>query len=140
MADFTNQQGGWSPRGQVKWHISLDMAKYISDLIKKAGMFYMNGDIGRWYWTLSTIRENINHDLKKTEMDLLDGLEEQCNSYHSKWDAYKYSIEIGIENKSLRPSKSKFAGYVRQYSREVLKLLKAMGYFPDKDDRTKMSF
>jgi hypothetical protein len=137
MPAITNDE---SPREQVAWNIAGAQAKHISNLIEKATASYLTGNLGRWYWTLSALREMINYDLEDTEIEILDDIEKNCNKYHNQWEAWKKSFEEGQENKKLRDAKNAFSIHVRKYQRKIMKLLKELGYFPNKEDRTELGF
>ena len=125
---------------QVSWNIVSSQAQHIHNLMKKATTFYLNGDLGKWYWTLSALRENINYDLNTDQRKILDDLEKDCNGFHSTWESYRKSINEGKVSKDLKKSKGGFSSKVREYQREMFDILKSLGYFPDKEDRTKLSF
>jgi len=118
----------------------LDQAKHISDLIKQATKYYLAGNIGGWYWTLTAIRNNINHELGTTEREDLDTLEKTCNENIGAWEKYKRSIQEGVEENGVRKTKNTFSKSTRDYNMKLFDILKDLGFFPDKEDRSKLAF
>ena len=131
---------GSDERSKVSWNISSSQSQHVFELMKKATNFYLKGDLGNWYWTLSALRENINYELTSTERGTLDTSEKQCNLYLIKWEGYLKSLSEGRSNLELKKSKLLFSASIRKYQREILDTLKDHGFFPDKEDRTKLSF
>jgi len=130
-----------SGREQVSWNIAGYQARHISDLLTKATSYYLIGNIGKWYWTLTALREMINYDLSTEEKEKLDALEKQAARLHASYDRYqKISSEGHPAPKELVKDKIEFSALIRIYQREVMDLLKELGYFPKKEDRTDLGF
>lgn len=128
-------------REKVSWNIAGDHARHISSLIIKATTFYLKGDLGNWYWTLTALREMINHELSKTEKEELDEVEKQASEYNPKWEASKESERTDKEFiEKFYKLKSDFIRVTRRYQRALMDLLREQGYFPAKEDRTKLGF
>lgn len=137
--DFSNEPDG-SKSEQVSWNIAADQAKHVAGLVKMATQFYQKGNIGQWFWTLSALRENINYDLKPNDRTILDEIEVEAKRYSIQWDNYRRAFEDGKEITSLGKMKSEFTAIVRKYMRTIMDCLKDLGYFPNKEDRTKLGF
>jgi len=125
---------------QVSWNIASDQAKHVFSLIKRSIAYYLNGDLGNWYWTLTALREMINYDLSETDKDALDKIEAEAKNYHYFWEIYKRRVQEGVNLKDKKNKKAKFTAVIRRYQRKIMDLLKQLGYFPDKEDRTHLGF
>jgi len=129
--------------GQVSWNIAASQSQYVFELIKKAMNYYQAGNLSRWYWTLSSLREVINPFLKKPERERLDTVEKNVQISLKYWSKYKQQVESNAEfipAKDDLIKKNKFSVYVRVYQREIMDLLNNLGYFPSKKDRTEVNF
>ena len=94
-----------------------------------------------WYWTLTALRELVNCDLKPKETEELDKIEKQINLIGSYYEKL-HNVEE-IEKKA--PAKYKqlkllYSKIIRKYQRCLMDLLKALGFFPVKEDRTDLGF
>lgn len=128
-------------RGEVSWNIVAEQTKFIGQLIQEATMHYLKGDIGEWFNILTAIRENIDYDLKPNEEELLNTIEKDCWSYQSFWKKHIVYLKDGKTTPiEVITKKKDFVCSVRKYSRTLLKILNNLGYFPKKEDRTKLSF
>ena len=128
-------------RGEVAWNIVAEQTKFISELIRKATDSYLRGDIGSWFNILTAVRENINYDIKPNENKALNIIEKDCWNTRKYWYGYsKALIEKEIPRKELVEKKKEFVSHVRDYSRKLFDILNDLGYFPKKEDRTKLSF
>lgn len=128
-------------REQVFWHIAPKQADHVAELIHKAISYYLGGDLGQWYWTLTGLREIINFDLDEKERKLLDELELSTQSNLKKVETYNRFKDKGLKPPvELRRSKADFTTQVKKYQRQLFDYLKDIGYFPDKEDRTKLGF
>ena len=136
-------------RGEVAWNIVAEQTKFIGELLKDGTKEYLKGNIGKWFNILTAIRENIDYDLTSGvqkngnlgEKDRLNQIERNCWKYQAHWNKYVKHVKDGKEiHDELRYSKKKFVAEVRTYSRELLSILNRLGYFPKKEDRTKLSF
>jgi hypothetical protein len=128
-------------REQVSWNIAADQARHVSGLIKKGIDYYLSGEIGKWFWVLTALREIVNYDLKGPERDELDDIEKDAKRYLVYWEKYSLLLEQGIPPKEqLKKIVSHFSNVVRKYQRKLLDLLNTLGYFPSKEDRTELSF
>ena len=128
-------------REQVFWHIASKQADHVAELIHKAISFYLRGDLEQWYWTLTGLREIINFDLADDEEEILDNLEKGVLNHLSSYEKYKRIINDGYKpSKNLVGSKLKFLSHVRGYQRKIFKYLKQIGYFPDKEDHSRVGY
>jgi hypothetical protein len=128
-------------RGEISWNIIAEQTRFIAELLQKGTNYYLSGNIGQWFNILTAIRENVNYDLKKEEEDELNKIEIQCWAYQTSWNAYLKNVKDGKNTSDDINSKKKiYVMNVRQYSRRLLKILNKLGYFPKKEDRTKLSF
>jgi len=129
--------------GKVSWNIAASQSQFIFDLIKKSMNYYQVGNLARWYWSLSSLREMINYSLKKTEREKLDNIEKNVQVSLKYWSKYKQQVEGNSEFKLGKEDlikKNKFSVHVRIYQRELMDLLNNLGYFPSKKDRTEVNF
>jgi len=137
-------------REQVFWHIAPKQADHVAELIHKAIAHYLNGDIGNWFWTLTALREIVNHELTSdedvkegqvSERKGLDEMEKETRKYVKYWDRYSKKTEEGyLVDKDTRKGKAIFLARTRKYQRKLFDVLKALGYFPDKEDRSSLGF
>jgi hypothetical protein len=142
--------GAGAPRDLAAWNINAEQSKFISELNRKAWLHYLQGDFDGWFWYLSAVRENINHDLTKggikkigtkTRIDTnerkeLDDLEVLVARAKSNIIKLRYSTDLTAKGNARHI----YIQRIRDYSRRVGELLKQLGYLPPKEDRTKLSF
>lgn len=128
-------------REEVSFNIAADQARFVGELMKTAVTEYLRGDLGSWFKYLTALREVCNHDLKKPEKKLLNDMEKELWSLKSSWDIFQQKANIGhkVDDKTLS-DKSKFASKIRVYQRKLFRYMKELGYFPSKEDRSKLSF
>lgn len=128
-------------RGETAWNIIAEQTKFVGDLIQRGISEYLNGDVGEWFNILTAIREIINYDLKTVEAENLDKIEKRAWALHKYWNNYQKKIKLGHQsNQEIIRGKREYVNEVRNYSRALMSILKALGYFPKKEDRTKLSF
>lgn len=128
---------------KVSWNIAANQAQFIFDLIKKSMNYYQAGSLSRWYWTLSSLREMTNYALSKTQRDDLDEIEKEIQTSLKYWSKYQAMKDGHTENKMSRDElykKNLFASHVRKYQRRLMDLLNELGYFPSKEDRSRINF
>lgn len=139
---------GDDKREQVFWHIAPKQAEHVAELIHKAIAHYLNGDIGNWFWTLTALREIVNHELtttgkgeQKGEREGLDEMEKLTREKVKYWEAYSKRTEEGyLITSEIKKGKAIFLSRTRKYQRKLFDVLKALGYFPDKEDRSELNF
>lgn len=128
-------------KSETLWNIAGQQAQHIMNLLTKATRFYLDGNIGSWFYYFVAIRQMINYELTTKQEKDLDKLETSAMKFYPKWKKYARAVGEGLEvSFELKKSKQKFLVLVKQYQREVMKLLKELGYFPSKDDRSKLNF
>lgn len=130
-------------KNKVSWNIAANQAQFIFELIKKSMTYYQTGILSRWYWTLSSLREMINHDLNIKQREDLDEIEKEIQTSLKYWSKYQAMKDGHTENKMSRKELSKknlFAVHVRKYQRRLMDLLNELGYFPSKEDRSRINF
>jgi hypothetical protein len=128
-------------RGEVAWNIVAEQTKFIGELLRKGTDNYLKGNIGGWFNLLTAVRENIDYDLKPNEKTSLNEIEKRCWLYQSHWNKYIHHIKDGKEiHEELKNGKKNYVAEVRKYSRELMTILNRLGYFPKKEDRTKLAF
>lgn len=128
-------------RGETAWNIIAEQTKFVSELIQKGIGEYLKGDVGEWFNILTAIREVINYDLKKAEIDELDKIEKAAWSLQKYWRNYQKKLKLGHDTpQEVVQKKREFVSNVREYSRKLMSILKILGYFPKKEDRSKLSF
>ncbi len=128
---------------KVSWNIAASQSQFIFALLKKSMTFYQNGNLAKWYWTLSCLREMTNYALSKEERDELDEIEKKVQNslkYWSKFQAMRDGHDDNHLNKAELYKKNLFAVHVRTYQRKIMDLLNKLGYFPSKEDRSKINF
>jgi len=129
--------------GKVSWNIAASQSQYIFELIRRAMNFYQVGNLASWYWTLSSIREMINHSLKEPEREKLDKIEKEVQTSLKYWSKYRQQVEghseVKLDRKDLY-KKNLFSVHVRKYQRRIMDLLSDLGYFPSKKDITEVNF
>jgi len=128
-------------REQVFWHIASKQADHVAELIHRAISFYLKGNLEQWYWTLTGLREIINFDLSEDEEKILDDNENEVKKYLGAYERYKKIINEGYKPpKKIVQGKALFLGKVRGYQRKIFKYLKQIGYFPDKEDHSRVGY
>ena len=128
---------------KVSWNIAASQSQFVFYLIKKSMNFYQVGNLSKWYWSLSCLREMINYSLKKNERDELDNLEKEVQNSLKYWSLYRQMVEGHSERKLSKGEllkKNQFSTYVRKYQRKLMDFLNQLGYFPSKEDRSRLSF
>ena len=128
---------------KVSWNIAGSQSQFIFELLKKSMTFYQHGNLSKWYWTLSCLREMTNYALNKDERDELDRIEKKIQNslrYWSKFQKMREGYDGNKLSKSELYKKNLFATHVRTYQRKIMDLLNKLGYFPSKEDRSKLSF
>jgi hypothetical protein len=128
-------------RSEVAWNIIAEQTKFVANLIQNGIEKYLKGDIGEWFNILTAIREVIDYDLKPHEKDILDDIENDTWGKRKFWGTYTKELRLGNKVKDeVIQQKTKFVDNVKKYSRTLMDILKKLGYFPKKEDRTKLSF
>ena len=130
-------------KGQVSWNIAASQSQYIFELIKKSMNFYQVGNLSKWYWSLSCLREMINYSLDETKRKNLDEIEKKVQNSLKYWSKYRQQVEGHTEiklSKNELYKKNLFSTHVREYQRELMDLLNQLGYFPSKKDITEVNF
>ena len=112
-------------RDQTAWNIADKHSSLVGEFVSKAWRDFRAGFLEEWFWDLNTIREIVGHDLTEKECEDLDKLEDQL-----------YGMLIAGHAKK----RTEFRIAATQYARKIMKILKFQGYFPSKEDRTKLSF
>jgi len=68
-------------------------------------------------------------------------MEKETRKYVKYWDRYSKKTEEGyLVDKDTRKGKAIFLARTRKYQRKLFDVLKALGYFPDKEDRSSLGF
>ncbi len=130
-------------KNKVSWNIAANQAQFIFELIKKSMNYYQTGNLSRWYWTLSSLREMTNYALNTTQRGDLDTIEKKIQTSLKYWSKYQAMKDGHTENKmsaSELYKKNLFAANVREYQRNIMDLLNELGYFPSKEDRSRINF
>ena len=128
-------------RTEVAWNIAADQSRFVGDLLKRAIEFSLKGNLGSWFYHLNAMREICNHDLTPEEEKNLDEFEEKLWKMDARWKAYRELVGTGQKpSAELVGNKKTFSSEIRLYQRKLFKSMKKLGYFPSKDDRTKLHF
>ena len=126
---------------EVFINLAGQQSMFVGNLIQKAMNSYLAGDIHAWYWKLNGIREMIHHDLKPDESKVFDDMEEKIIPLQNCWRKV-----LSLKKKGDKAKKEDLESYkdfpqkVRLYQRELMVTLKKQGYFPNKENRKKISF
>ena len=113
-------------RDQTAWNIADQHSRFVGSLLVSAWKKFELGELVEWFWKFNLLREVVGHDLQPQEITFLD-------------DCEKRIFKL-IPNAVLRTNKALFKAEVLTYARKIHKILKAQGYFPTKEDRTRLSF
>lgn len=135
--------GEGTDTGKVSWNIASKQSEYIFELLKKAMNYYQIGNLAQWYWSLSSLREMVNYSLSEPQREKLNKIEKKVQTSLKYWSKYRKQIDGHTELKLKKEDlykKNLFSVYVREYQRELMDLLNALGYFPSKKDRTEVNF
>lgn len=136
---YNNSYNNYEAREQVVWHIAPQQAMFVAELIRKAQSYYLDGDLGKWFWTLTSLREINNQDLEEKERKIMDDLEAEVTKILFYWDRYsKYISEQLKVPKEIKAGKEELVRRIKKYQRQVHDYLKELGYFPNKEDRTQL--
>ena len=128
---------------KVSWNIAASQAQFVFELLKKSIIYYQNGNLSKWFWTLSSLREMTNYALKPEARIELDNIEKDVQTSLKYWSKYQAMKDGHTENKMSQAElykKNLFATHVRIYQRKIMDLLNELGYFPSKEDRSKINF
>lgn len=126
---------------EVFINLAGQQSMFVGNLIQQAMNSYLAGDIAGWYWKLNGVREMIHHDLDPDEIIALNKLEEEITPCQNSWKKI-----ARLQLKELKPSKEdikkskEFPKKIRVYQRKLMLVLKRQGYFPNKENRKKISF
>ena len=112
-------------REQIAWNIAMQHSNFVGELVVKAWRKLLEGSLDEWFWTLNIIREVTGQDLTTQEEKDLDSMESK--------------IFPLIKGNNIL-NKRQFKTECLAYARKIMKILKAQGYFPSKEDRTRLSF
>jgi hypothetical protein len=122
------------PRDRTSWNIAAQQAYAIAGLLRKATNAQMTGDLLVWRLTLQAIRESVNYGLTKEERIEMDKMEASI----AKIKLRKTSDEFATSYSKQTNEQIYFA--LRNYQRRLLDLLNSLGFFPSKEDRSKLTF
>lgn len=126
---------------EVFINLAGQQSMYVGNLIQQAMTSYFKGNISDWFWKLNGIREMVHHDLKPDEIKMMDELEEEIIKLQGSWKKVSGSRAKALSPKKEDLIKSRgFPKKVRVYQRKLMLILKRQGYFPNKENRKKISF
>ncbi len=126
---------------EVFINLAGQQSMFVGNLIQQAMNAYLAGDIAGWFWKLNGVREMIHHDLNPDEIEALDNLEDEITPCQNSWKKL-----ARLQIRGVKPSKEDvkkardFPKKTRLYQRKVMLVLKRQGYFPNKENRKKISF
>jgi len=112
-------------RLKVGWNINSAHSQFISGLLIKANRLHLEGQFHDWYWHLSALRDNINHELNELERGELNLMERIIDR------SYEHSRRT-----KLNSDKFNYHNNIRKYEWKLLDLMKKLGYLPSKEDKT----
>lgn len=129
-------------REQAGWNLKADFSRMVLNQLQSAGIYYSEGEVPNWFWCLSACRELVNHDLKPGEVTALDKQELVIKKGINMWNRIHRLREHDRTKitKELRKGVAEFIVNVKKYQRNLMALLKKMGYFPAKENREELSF
>ena len=127
-------------RDQTSWNLAAAQAQHIFDLLKKSTEAYLKGNLGRWFWHLSALREMINYELKPEEREKLDEIEKGASKFTPTWQKYQTEHKDEEAERKSRRALGEYSKTIKKYQRKIMDLLKEMGFFPSKEDRTDLTF
>ena len=113
-------------RDQTAWNIAEQHSRFVGSLVVSGWKKFESGELVEWFWKFNLLREVVGHDLTDPEIIFLDNCEKRIFKLLPR--------QVFMKNKTL------FKQEVLKYSRKIHKILKAQGYFPTKEDRTRLSF
>jgi hypothetical protein len=122
-------------RERTSWNIAAQQAMHISNLLVKAAGQQSRFELIPWRMTLIIIRESINYGLKPNERQELDRMEYDIANLKIKkesTDPFRESLD--------KQTNQKLYYALRDYQRKLMDLLNELGFFPSKEDRTKLAF
>lgn len=112
-------------QGEIRdtlFNIALQQAINISNLLKRSTDNFLGGKMREYFWSLVAIRRSINYDLSDEERTEMDGREDKLSRLLRQKDKRVVAQEI------------------KAYHLRLMDLLKNLGFFPNRDDRTKLNF
>jgi len=112
-------------RDQTAWNIAMQHSQFIGGKVVNGLNAFLRGDLEEWFWNFNALREIINHDLTGPEETILDTMEKKI---------------YPLMKRGIVTDRVIFKEQTIQYQRKILKIMKAQGYFPTKEDRTRLSF
>lgn len=115
-------------RDKTSWNIASDQANLIKDLLRKEVSHHFRGEFKHQFFCLTMIRELVNYGLKVEERNKLDSMEEIIRQIVK----HEYSL-----NKKVRQVVGES---IKAYHREIMDILFLLGFFPSKEDRTRLHF
>ena len=139
-------------RGQTSWNIMQDSVYFISNLLKKATFQGQQGQVEDKFFTLQSVRDNVNHYLKPEERVDLNKIEKAFDDCCKSRKKISRALEEGDDLIKLEDykrneltKKAIFIEYqrtelVREYHHAIMDLLEVMGFFPKKENRERLSF
>jgi hypothetical protein len=117
----------------VSFNLAQHLAFSIGELLNTGLAARSRGEISAWYDNYKNIRLLINPKLKPEEKSRLDLIEKKIVQYKRAWVWWAYDE---VESKEANA----FVYWVERYVRFVMDCLQSIGFFPSKDDKTKLRF
>jgi hypothetical protein len=124
----------YEAKEKAGWNLLAEISKEIHKYVSKGMNQYHNGNVRGWFHSFSAVREIINHHLNEKQTTELDGMENTAFSI----EAQLRNFEEFVENKEKKKKQIELTNVVRKYVRKVMSLLDEYGYFPRKEDRTRI--
>lgn len=129
-----------SGRPEVAWNLAERQSRHIHSLVVRATTQDLRGDILGQFKTLTALRSMINYDLNDKEKKELDDMEEAARKPIYVWNKYKDNPDAEETNPDYFKSRVSLSRITRDFLRRLMDLLKKLGYFPDKEDRSRLGF
>lgn len=119
---------------KTSWNLAAEQAKHIHSLLQRSTACYLHGNFEDWYFNLQMIRELLNYGITQQEFDDFSELDKTIEIV---------SKELKQKFKNLKDREAKVKEKViavRAYQRKIINLMDKMGFFPSKEDRSKLGF
>lgn len=120
-------------RTETAFNFGVYQAAYVGQIYMRAFNKHLEGNLNGWFWSVQTLREIVNPDLKDDESGSLDKQEDNILLIEQKYRITRKRLEYF-------ELKRKYVLLVKNYQRDVMKYLKLAGYLPNKRDRAKLGF
>ena len=132
---------------QLSWNGVAEHIQFVNNLSFKASKLGLNGDFENKYYTLKTLRDNIDTFCKVKENEISDDWErvisKSLNLKKNFSKVLEYSDRLSKKDLAFAEYKLKqisdlIPDMLSKYQRHLLASMKGYGHFPKKQDTTYM--